>query len=46
MISYFTVCAPGQEDAAFERLKKLISASAPDIQLVQRPVGQTPTTRP
>ena len=29
MISYFTVCAPGQEEAAFERLKKLISASAP-----------------
>ena len=46
LISYFTVCAPGQEDAAFERLKKFISASAPDIQLVPRPVGQTPTARP
>ena len=46
MISYFTVCAPGQEDAAFERLKKLIVASAPDIQLVPRPVGQTSTARP
>jgi hypothetical protein len=45
-ISYFSVCAPGQEDAAFERLKKLISVSAPDIQLVPRSVGQTPTVRP
>jgi len=45
-ISYFSVCAPGQEDAAFERLKKLISASAPDIQLVPRPGGQTHTIRP
>jgi hypothetical protein len=45
-ISYFTICAPGQEDAAFERLKKLISASAPDFQLVPRPVGQTPTIGP
>jgi hypothetical protein len=36
MISYFTACAPGQEDAAFERLKKLIAASAPEFQLVPR----------
>jgi hypothetical protein len=41
MISYFTACAPGQEAAAFERLKKLISASAPEFQLVPRPVAQT-----
>jgi Protein of unknown function (DUF3485) len=46
MISYFAVCAPGQEDAAFERLKRFVGASAPDIQLVPRPVGQTPTDRP
>jgi hypothetical protein len=32
-ISYFTVCAPGQEEAAFERMKKLIAASAPAFQL-------------
>jgi hypothetical protein len=32
-ISYFSVCAPGQEDAAFERMKKLIAASVPEYQL-------------
>ena len=31
-VSYFAVCAPGQEDAAFERIKKLISASAAEFQ--------------
>jgi hypothetical protein len=46
MISYFTVCAPGQEAAAFDRLKKFIAASAPEFQLVPRPIGQTPTPRP
>ena len=42
MISYFTVCAPGQEEAAFERLKKFISASAPEFQLVPRPAETGP----
>src|SRR5450432_800598 len=28
-ISYFAVCAPGQEDATWERLKNLIAVSAP-----------------
>jgi hypothetical protein len=32
-VSYFSVCAPGQEDAAFERMGKLIAASAPEYQL-------------
>ncbi len=32
-VSFFTVCLPGQEDAAFERMKKLISGSVPDFQL-------------
>jgi Protein of unknown function (DUF3485) len=32
-ISYFAVCEPGQEDAAFERVKKLIAASVPEFQL-------------
>jgi hypothetical protein len=31
-VSYFTTCAPGQEDAAFERMKQLISASVPEFQ--------------
>lgn len=32
-ISYFSPCEPGQEDATFERMKKLIAASVPDFQL-------------
>jgi hypothetical protein len=36
-IGYFAHCAPGQEDATFERMKKFIVASAPEFQLVPRP---------
>jgi hypothetical protein len=32
-VSYFAVCEPGQEDATFERMKKLIVASVPEFQL-------------
>ncbi len=32
-VSYFTVCAPGDEDATFERLSRLIAASVPEFQL-------------
>ena len=31
-ISYFSTCAPGQEDILFERMKKLIAASVPEYQ--------------
>ena len=31
-VSYFTLCAPGQEDAAFARLQKLIAGSVPEFQ--------------
>jgi hypothetical protein len=31
-ISYFTICAPGQEDATFERVKNLIAHSVPEFQ--------------
>ena len=31
-ISYFAPCAPGQEDATFERLKNLIAHSVPEYQ--------------
>ena len=31
-VSYFSICAPGQEDATFERMKKLIAASVPEYQ--------------
>jgi hypothetical protein len=33
-ISFFSICLPGQEDATFERMKKLIAASVPEFQLV------------
>jgi hypothetical protein len=33
-VSFFAVCLPGQEDAAFERIKKLIVESVPEFQLV------------
>ncbi len=33
-ISYFAICAPGQEDAAFERMKNLIANSVPAYQLL------------
>jgi hypothetical protein len=37
-IAFFSVCMPGQEDATFERMKKLIAASVPEFQLVPKPV--------
>ena len=36
-VSYFTACAPGQEDATFARVKQLIAASVPDFQLPPAP---------
>jgi hypothetical protein len=33
-VAYFAVCPPGQEDATFDRIKKLIAASVPEFQLV------------
>lgn len=33
-VTFFSVCAPGQEGATFERMKKLIVASVPEFQLV------------
>jgi hypothetical protein len=38
-IGYFAPCAPGQEEATCERMKKLISASVPEFQLVPRPTA-------
>jgi len=32
-VSCFTVCIPGQEEAVFERVKRLIAASVPEFQL-------------
>ncbi|HXE41673.1 MAG TPA: hypothetical protein VN516_01520 [Candidatus Baltobacteraceae bacterium] len=40
-ISYFTPCLPGNEDATFERMKKLIAASVPEFQLPPKSAGMT-----
>lgn len=40
-VSYLAMCAPGQEDAAYERLKTLIAASVPQFQLVSGPAMAT-----
>jgi len=46
MISYFTICAPGTEDATFERMKKFIVASAPEFQLVPSPAAAVRASAP
>jgi Protein of unknown function (DUF3485) len=35
-VSYYVPCAPGEEEAAFERGKRLIAASVPEFQLPPR----------
>ena len=35
-ISYFTVCQPGEENAAFDRVKDLIATSVPEFQVPLR----------
>jgi len=44
-ISYFAACEPGREDAAFERVKKLIAASAPEFQLPPASAGPSVAAR-
>ena len=40
-VSYFTICYPGQEEATFERMQKLITASVPEFQLPLQPAAST-----
>jgi len=35
-VNYLAPCAPGQEDATFDRLQKLIAASVPEFQVAPR----------
>lgn len=35
-VSYFSICLPGQEEATFERTKRLIAASVPEFQLTPK----------
>jgi hypothetical protein len=46
MVSYFSVCLPGQEDATFERMKKFMAATVADFQLVPRPQAAPNAARP
>ena len=41
-ISYFSACLPGQEEATFEHMKKLIAASVPEFQLPPRFANAAP----
>ena len=38
-VTFFAHCAPGQEDATFERLKTMIRTAVPEFQLVPHPTG-------
>jgi hypothetical protein len=38
-VSFFSACQPGQEGAAFERMKKLIAESVPEFQLASAPAS-------
>jgi hypothetical protein len=41
-VSFFSACAPGQEEATFERMKQLIAASVPEFQLPSKSAGTAP----
>jgi hypothetical protein len=45
-VTVFSPCYPGEEDATFERMKRLISASVPEFQLAAGPeaTGPSPQT--
>jgi len=45
-VTYFSVCAPGQEEATYERLKQLIAASVPEFQLTPKAGTPAAETRP
>jgi hypothetical protein len=40
-ISYFSVCPPGEEEAALARIKRLMAASVPEFQLTPAPRDAT-----
>ncbi len=44
-ISCFAPCNPGQEEAAFERVKKLLAAAVPEFQIPHGPNPATPPQR-
>ncbi|MEI7807433.1 MAG: exosortase-associated EpsI family protein [Verrucomicrobiota bacterium] len=36
-VTFLSICAPGQEEATFERMKQLITVAVPEFQLVPKP---------
>lgn len=40
-VRFFAYCEPGQEDATYERIKQMITASVPQFQLTPKPLGAT-----
>ena len=36
-VTFFSICLPGQEEATFERMKRLMTAAVPEFQLVPKP---------
>lgn len=45
-VSYLATCAPGQEDEAYARLKKLIAAAVPEFQLTPSAGAQVAQVKP
>jgi hypothetical protein len=43
-VTYFAVCAPGQEEATFLRMSQLISAAVPEFQLTPAPAKAMAST--
>jgi hypothetical protein len=41
-VSFFSICAPGQEETTFARMKKLIAASVPEFQLPPKSANAAP----
>ena len=44
-VSYLGLCAPGQEEAAFKRIKEFIAAATPEFQLFPASPGAAMTAR-
>jgi hypothetical protein len=40
-VRFYALCEPGQEDATFEQIKKMIVVSVPQFQLTPKPVSAT-----
>jgi hypothetical protein len=45
-VSCFTICPPGREEAAFDRMKKFLAAAVPKFQLFPRPEESAVAARP